>query len=363
MKNTEKYTVALIGTGRIGFSLGLDRMREQPASHTMALLANRRIRLIAGCDSNEVNLRDWHCYCMDSAAYSSYERLFAECTPEIVVVAVNEDAHLETALAAIYNKPELLILEKPVALNMRDGLQIADAAAKYNVPVMVNHERRFALDYAAAKSYMRNIGEIQSVTAELDSGLRVYSKSDEVTGDYSLLHDGTHLVDVVQFLLGEESHVLKSPVHKNNVLYNPQITSVYYDENDPLVVRNVSVHFKSDLCPDVTIRISGRSRYFGFCVDVSGTEGRIRIGNGYAEFYKREQSKLYSGFYSLVPDKKMKLPKKTCYFANMVKNAVDYLDGKAPLRSTLQDGLSDLDILEQISELLQNEGQNRITLS
>lgn len=358
MRMRPKYTAAIIGTGRIGFSLGLDKKREQPASHTMAMLAENRIRLIAGCDSDATHLDDWHRYCKRSTVYSSYAHLFAACSPDIVVIAVNENAHLEVALAAIRSRPKLLILEKPIALTMRDGLQIADAAAKCSVPVMVNHERRFALDYAAAKSYMKGLGCIQSVTAELDSNLRVYSRADESTGAYSLLHDGTHLVDIVRFLLAEESDTGDESAGKRSLLYDPVITSVYYDEKEPSVVRNVSVHFKSDRCADVIVRISGRSRYFGFGVDICGTEGRIRIGNGYAEFYRREQSKLYSGFYSLASDAGVKLPKKTGYFSNMVKNAVDFLDGKAPLKSTLQDGLADLDILEQIRALLQDDARD-----
>ncbi|MFA6856646.1 MAG: Gfo/Idh/MocA family oxidoreductase [Treponema sp.] len=354
MKKRQKYTAAIIGTGRIGFSLGLDKRREQPASHTMAMINEKRIRLIAGCDNNPTHLDDWHRYYRKGIVYSSYAYLLAACSPDIVVIAVNESAHLETALAVIRSRPRLLILEKPVALTMRDGLLIADAAVKYNVPVMVNHERRFALDYTAAKSYMSKLGCIQSVTAELDSGLRVYSSADESTGAYSLLHDGTHLVDIVCFLLGQKNNKADKSAEKRSILFDPVVTSVYYDEKAPSVVRNVSVHFKSDICPDVTIRLSGRSSYFAFGVDVCGTEGRIRIGNGYAEFYRREQSKLYTGFYSLVRDEKIRLPKKTCYFSNMVKNAVDYLDGKAQLKSTLQDGLEDLDILEQIRALLQD---------
>jgi predicted dehydrogenase len=355
MKKRPTYTAAIIGTGRIGFSLGLDKKREQPASHTMALLADKRIRLIAGCDNNATNLDDWHRYADKAAVFSSYAYLLAACRPDIVVIAVNESAHLETALAVIKSRPKLLILEKPVALTMKDGLKIADTAAEYNVPVMINHERRFSLDYAAAKLYMKRLGHIQSVTAELDSNLRVYSRKDESTGAYSLLHDGTHLVDIVRFLLAEKNDTVYESAGKRSILYDPLITSVYYDENEPSVVRNVSVHFKSDLCSDVTIRISGRSHYFAFGVDICGTEGRVRIGNGYAEFYRREQSKLYTGFYSLVRDKRIRLPRKTRYFSNMVKNAVDCLDGSAPLKSTLQDGLEDLDILEQIRALLQDE--------
>ena len=94
--------------------------------------------------------------------------------------------------------------------------------------------------------------------------------------------------------------------------------------------------------------MSGRSRFFSFGVDILGTEGGVAIGNGYAKFYRREKAKLYTGFYSLAEDKKVSAPKKTRCFSNMVKSSVDFLDGIAPLKSTLEDGLQTLDILERI---------------
>ena len=56
------YTAALVGTGRIGFTLGFDKKREQPASHTMALLANPRVRIVAGCDTDTKRLESWQRY-------------------------------------------------------------------------------------------------------------------------------------------------------------------------------------------------------------------------------------------------------------------------------------------------------------
>ena len=203
------YSAALIGTGRIGYSLGLDKKREQPASHSMALNAEKRIKLVAGCDINAENLERWHNANKLAAAFSNIESLLSSQKFDIITVAVNEDAHLKTALDAIAAKPRLLILEKPVALNMKDGLAIKSAAEAAAVPVLVNHERRFAKDYALAKSLVPSIGELQSVHASLMSGLRVYSAKEEETGAYSLIHDGTHLVDVVRFLLDDP--VLEKP--------------------------------------------------------------------------------------------------------------------------------------------------------
>ena len=44
--NEKKYKVAIIGTGRIGFTLGFDKKREQPASHSFAINKNSRLELL-----------------------------------------------------------------------------------------------------------------------------------------------------------------------------------------------------------------------------------------------------------------------------------------------------------------------------
>ena len=337
-KHSQIYTAALVGTGRIGFSLGFDKKREQPASHTMALLGNNRIKLIAACDTNEENLTEWGHYVKGAKIFPSSSEMYKSIPiPDIITVAVNEDSHMEECLAAIEAKPRLIILEKPVALNSTQAAEIAVAAEKAEVPVMVNHERRFAADYNMAKTYIKEIGKLQTIRGELYSGLRIYGKEYEKDGSYSLLHDGTHLVDIISWLLEEK---LSSPV----------VTGIYKDEKDE--VRNFSAHFKTDSCAEVTISMSGCSRFFSFGLDILGTEGRICLGNGYAKFYKRKESKLYTGFYSLARDKNIHLPKKTGYFSNMIQNAVDFLDGTSPLQSPLSAAIDDLKVLEEIKAFL-----------
>lgn len=333
------YTAALIGCGRIGFSLGFDKKREQPASHTMALLNNKKVKIVAGADKNKENLDAWKKYVKDAKAYDNSQEMykyFAENkSPDIIVVAVNEDSHFEECIKAIKARPRLIILEKPVALNSEEAEKIRLMAEENNVPVMVNHERRFAADYNMAKNYMSQIGTLQSVRGELYSGLRIYAKEFEADGAYSLLHDGTHLVDIIRFLLDED-------------LPEPVVTGIFKDEKD--VVRNFSAHYSTKKCPDVSIYMSGRSRFFSFGLDILGTEGRICLGNGYVKFYKRKESKLYTGFYSLARDRSVSLPRKTGYFSNMIQNAVDFLDGREKLKSPLTEAISDLRALENIKK-------------
>ena len=151
------------------------------------------------------------------------------------------------------------------------------------------------------------------------------------------MHDGTHLVDIIRFLLDED-------------LTAPVVTGIFKDEKN--VVRNFSAHYSTKKCADVSIYMSGRSRFFSFGLDILGTEGRICIGNGYAKFYQRKESRLYSGFYSLSRDRSIRLPKKTGYFSSMIQNAVDFLDGTEPLKSPLSDAINDLRVLEEIKEFL-----------
>jgi len=339
-----KYSAAVIGSGRIGFSLGFDKKREQPASHTMALLENKAIEIVAGCDSNEENLNNFYAfvkkYNKKLKIFNSLSSFLDEYTklPDIIVISVNEEAHLPVTLKIIEKKPRLIILEKPVALNSEEGRLIKEKSESFGVPILINHERRFALDYNFAKAYLSKLGKLLTVNARLDSGLRVYLKEKEDKGEYSLLHDGTHLVDILLFLLDQKK------------LENINLVSLTRDEKNEEIVRNINVHASCSLCNDISINISGQSKYFGFEIEIIGSLGRIKIGNGIFEFYKREESSLYTGFYSLRPDKSVRKIKKTRYFANMIQNAVDFLDGKEDLKSKLQNGLESLAILEEIKK-------------
>ena len=106
----QKYTVAVIGTGRIGFSLGFDSKREQPASHTMAVNNNKRLKLIAACDKDMANLEYFKRFNKNVRTYSDTSLLFAAEKPDIVIIAVNEESHLDVSLSALKAGVKLIIL-------------------------------------------------------------------------------------------------------------------------------------------------------------------------------------------------------------------------------------------------------------
>lgn len=69
-------------------------------------------------------------------------------------------------------------------------------------------------------------------------------------------HDGTHLVDIISWLLDEK-------------LSKPMVTGIYKDEKND--IRNFSAHFTSPSCSEITVSMSGRSRFFSFGLDILGT--------------------------------------------------------------------------------------------
>ena len=332
----KQYQAAIIGTGRIGFLLGKDRRREQPAAHTAALNANKRIKLIAGCDIDGTRLALWQKENPQAKIFGHIDKLLSETSADIITVAVNEDAHLSTTLKVLNSRPRLVILEKPVALNTEEAYKIKEASDNLNVPVMINHERRFSKDYQLVKKLIEDnkLGNLQLIRGSLWSGMRVYSASQEASGAYSLIHDGTHLVDIVQYLLGRQ-------------LENPIVSNIIRDNDNS--VRQAEVNYLLDDI-GISLTFSGRCKYFGFDLELRFSEGRILIGNGLFQVETKKESPYYSGFFSLLKDKSFKPAKKSGYFSNIVQNAVDFLDNKSPLISTLDDGINTLKTLEDIKK-------------
>ncbi len=336
----KKFTASLIGAGRIGFTLGFDKKREKPASHSFALRNDKRIKIVSACDINRRNLKLWKKYFKDSKIYDNQKDFFKNESTDIVVVAVNENAHLSTAIKAIKNKPKLIILEKPVAPNLKEAFLIRKYSKKYGVSICINHERRYSLDYQSVEKAikLKRLGEIESVVANFWSGAKVYKKDAEKYGDCSLIHDGTHLFDILNFLFGIK--FIKPRIDKIDIDDKKNVSFLSLSYVEKIAEYKNDTHF--------IVEISGNKKVFGFELDIRGTEGRIVIGNGYLDYYERKESPFYKGFYSFIKSDKIKRPKKTKYFSNMVDNCVNFLLDRGKLISDLSSGIRTLKIIFKI---------------
>ncbi len=333
----------VVGAGRIGFSLGRDRLREQPASHAFALAGSKRVRLAGAVDIDPDRLRAWQKQFPHTNTYRDLEAALRAEQPDIVVIAVPEAAHAAVALAVFPHRPRLVILEKPVAPNLKEAAAIARAAARCRVPVSVNHERRFSLDYVRARQLLREhvIGDVHAVRAALWSGAPVWTKDAERDGACSLLHDGTHLVDTVRFLLGRDLERITVDFMRRGGR-GGRVNQLFF-------------HGTAGKDVFVELELAGNKRVFDFEIEVTGAAGRLHLGNGFFRLMRRAPSRLYSRFYSLRRDPAVTRPKKTGYFSRMVENCVDFLDGRAELVSPLAEGVKTLKTLYRVIDQLKKK--------
>ena len=123
---------ALIGCGRIS------------PNHIVAAI-NNQLEIAAICDIDEKCMNDKikKFTLPDSVKkYADYKELLAVEKPELVAVCTESGLHAKIAIDCI-NAGCNVIIEKPVALSIKDADAIIEAAEKNGVKVCVNHQNRF----------------------------------------------------------------------------------------------------------------------------------------------------------------------------------------------------------------------------
>lgn len=330
----KSYRTGIIGLGRIGFTLGFDQKREQPASHSMAFAANPRIMLSGGADIDAEKRNNWLKAFPNAMAYSSTADLINDGPWDILVVAVDERNHLKTAIEVIRAKPGLIVLEKPVAPNLRQALKIQSLARKESQPVCVNHERRFSKDYLLLKDWIKQgkYGSLRAVNAWLLTSHPAAYPQDHQTARGTLIHDSTHLFDCLRFVTGDEIKITSSMGTKKAPSGH---------------IKGVSGSGKVGEA-QLTYHIGFQTRQLVFELDLMFERGRVRIGNGLFEAYDARESPYYEKFYSLLREEDLPVLYPTGYFAGMAENCVRFMDGEEGLLSTLADGVKALQTADSI---------------
>ena len=242
---------------------------------------------------------------------------------------------------------EVLNFGNEIENNLKERFKIIDEVAEYNQLKVIRalQENRVSVEcFNKATGYgYDDVGRdtLEKVYAS------VFKTEDALVRPQ--ITCGTHALALTLSAILRPGDELLSPVGKP---YDTLEGVIGIKKDEKGEVRNLNAHFSCSKCSDVSIQINGESKFFGFEVDITGTEGRILIGNGIFKLFVKEESKLYSNFYSLEEDKSVKGPKHSGYFSNMYKNAVEFLDGKAELKSTLQTGMNTLAIIDRIKERL-----------
>jgi predicted dehydrogenase len=182
------YRIAVVGTGA-------DPDDESTDGYAMAYRHARGYRRLSNCElvacadivrenadafADEFGIEDEH-------VYEDYERMLREVEPEIVSVCVPPGVHADIVTGcAESGVVEAVHCEKPMATTWAESKEMVAACDRRGVQLTINHQRRFATPFRAAKERVDDgtIGDLRRIEV---GGPNLY--------DY-----GTHLFDMCGYV-------------------------------------------------------------------------------------------------------------------------------------------------------------------
>jgi predicted dehydrogenase len=307
-----KFKAGLIGCGRIGSLLSEDKLREKPCTHAEAYYKSQGVELVCGADNDPERLKLFSDKWEVKDTYTDYKEMLSEKKLDIVSVATPVSTHAEIIEECAKAKVKVILCEKPLASNPEDAKKAYELCKKSGSLLIVNHSRRFSGDYLKVRDLLSSgiIGKLKTVLCNISAASPEPGESFEKDGGGILMHDGTHLVDTLRFLLDEE---------------NPEEIFAFLKpaSNDARVEENIQCVLRYKEGYNVFIDCSNRD-YFHFEIDLQGDKGRITIGNAIHRYYVKGSSTHYENFNSLI-EKPFPDYDKTPFFKTIVGNIVKYL--------------------------------------
>ncbi len=189
----EKIGLALIGAGNIAQSIHLPILSKLPNA-----------QLVAICDRN---------YSKAKALAEKYhipyvcrtvEELSKIDLVQAADICTSTDAHLESTLACIENKLDVLV-EKPLSRTYKEAEQMVTAATKHGVKIMVGMNHRFRPDTQMLKNHVER-GELGSIYYVKAGWLKQRSSDSkwmaqaEKSGGGVMLDLGIVLIDLLMYV-------------------------------------------------------------------------------------------------------------------------------------------------------------------
>ena len=185
--------IGLVGCGVHGTNLAQAAVRTES------------LDLVACADPDESAARRAAAFGSDVSIHDSVESLLASTRVDAVLIATPHHLLAPTALAAIQAGKHVLV-EKPMAMNAREGAEVELAAARAGVTCMAGYSFRFSMgSYVQTLLAAGAVGDIQAVSGSIGVGPmnRSWTARPE-TGGGPLLYVGCHLIDFLLWFTGDE---------------------------------------------------------------------------------------------------------------------------------------------------------------
>ena len=203
------WKVLLVGCGHAGMLHERDPKRPKPASFLGGLRSlPDRFRLAGLCDIDpEVLLLAREQVGGDIPAFVSLREGLEAVGPDVVGLATWTRTHVPLMHLCLDQGIRGLVVEKPLCILPSQARAIDRRLRQHPLPVEINHLRRWDNRYQWARDVIRlkPWGPLRSIHAQVLTGRGGIGWERQMLdreGGGVLFHDGTHLVDLLLFLLG-----------------------------------------------------------------------------------------------------------------------------------------------------------------
>lgn len=267
----------LIGCGKIGSSFADDPKIDGVYAHAHAYAEASGVQLVAVCDADSQQAQKCGQRWQVDAIYSDYVQMLRDIQPQIVSVCTPDASHAEV-LRQVLQTPSVrgVLAEKPLATSLSDAEILVALARQQGIRLAVNYSRRYAYSHQLLRQQLvERIGEVQAVSG-------VYTKG--------LLHNGTHWLDLLHFLLGP-AQLLHCAAGLSPFAGDPP------GDASPTMMLQLG-----NGAPVLLTGLDG-ARFSIFEMEIVGSLGRVRLlDSGYHfEWQQVEDSRFFSGYRALGP--------------------------------------------------------------
>ncbi|MGV3664776.1 MAG: Gfo/Idh/MocA family protein [Leptospira bouyouniensis] len=345
MKPTKIKTI-LIGLGRIASKLEKDPYRKKPCTHMGVLMTSwgkAHFEFVSGFDSNpeacELFQNQWK-----QPTVNIPNGLFQKLnlpTVNLAIIATPSHTHEGIAKECIKMGIRHLLIEKPVAMSSKGAKTLEQLSKSNQTKIWINHERRYHPSYLFVRDELKkgNFGQIKSIRASVFTSAKNPGIAFSKSGGGPLLHDGTHALDLIHWLVGK-----------------PKLVHAKMERpKKGIVETRASAYFFTNSNIQITLDVSGGREYFQFELDIHTNSHRIICSNDGFQFFQSVPSKLYKGFQSLelYNPKGFPKPETSNAFLGIYKEIKEVIHGE---KSTMEGTLSEnIQILESIESIYRNK--------
>lgn len=224
MISLKELRVGVIGCGWIAQS-----------AHIPAYVENQRSRLVAICDVNEERLKKVAMKYKGTRLFSDYRELLESNLVDAVSICTPTATHSKVAIAAAENGIHTLC-EKPLASNLSEAREIAEAVSQSKIKFMAGFNYRFLPNHVKAKKIVDTgkIGKPILIRGEVVAPGpyrpdiceedRPYEAEKRIGAFFDL---GCHIADLFLWMMGEVKDVFANfATHVDNTTVDDTATAL-----------------------------------------------------------------------------------------------------------------------------------------